>query len=159
MRSTKSAKHGGGARFNHDDGYAFGPPGVVFELAEEFERRLEPLGLAIAIPKSECFSRGHAGDLRKHPNRPIGTADDGKGNQREKFPLGVAYRDRGGAEQIGIHSDAATRCDILGYGIVVAGVPIGDQEYVRVHLAKTASATKSKIESISLKLMMMMITV
>ena len=146
------AKHGGGARFNHDDGYAFGPPDVVFELAEEFERRLEPLGLAIAIPKSECFSRGHAGDLRKHPKRPIGTADDGKGNQREKFPLGVAYRDRGGAEQIGIHSDAATRCDILGYGIVVAGVPIGDQEYVRVHLAKTASATKSKIESISLKL-------
>ena len=63
------AKHGGGARFNHDDGYAFGPPDVVFELAEEFERRLEPLGLAIAIPKSECFSRGHAGDLRKHPNR------------------------------------------------------------------------------------------
>ena len=36
--------------------------------------------------------------------------------------------------------------------IVVAGVPIGDQEYVRVHLAKTASATKSKIETISSKL-------
>ena len=146
------AKHGGGARFNHDDGYAFGPPDVVFELAEEFERRLEPLGLAIAIPKSECFSRGFAGDLRKHKARSVGTADDGKGVQREKFPLGVAYRDRLGAERIGIHTDAASHRDILGYGIVVAGVPIGDQEYVRVHLAKTASATKSKIETISSKL-------
>ena len=85
------------------------PPDVVFELAEEFERRLEPLGLAIAIPKSECFSRGFAGDLRKHKARSVGTADDGKGVQREKFPLGVAYRDRLGAERIVAWRDLSSR--------------------------------------------------
>ena len=76
---------------------------------------------------------------------------------REKFPLGVAYRDVDGTERIGTHEKVAktpglSDRNILGCGIVVAGVPIGDREYVRVQLAGTALATKSKIEKIQLML-------
>ena len=151
------AKSGGGARFNHDDGYAFGPPGVVFRLAEEFEAKLEALGLEIAKSKSECYSRELGLDLRGDPGRPRDLVDDGDGVMREKFPLGVAYRDVDGTERIGTHEKVAktpglSDRNILGCGIVVAGVPIGDREYVRVQLAGTALATKSKIEKIQLML-------
>ena len=145
------AKSGGGARFNHDDGYAFGPPGVVFRLAEEFEAKLEALGLEIAKSKSECYSRELGLDLRGDPGRPRDLVDDGDGVMREKFPLGVAYRDVDGTERIGTHEKVAktpglSDRNILGCGIVVAGVPIGDREYVRVQLAGTALATKSKLK-------------
>ena len=151
------AKSGGGARFNHDDGYAFGPPGVVFRLAEEFEAKLEALGLEIAKSKSECYSRELGLDLRGDPGRPRDLVDDGDGVMREKFPLGVAYRDVDGTERIGTHEKVAktpglSDRNILGCGIVVAGVPIGAREYVRVQLAGTALATKSKIEKIQLML-------
>ena len=96
-------------------------------------------------------------DLRGDPGRPRDLVDDGDGVMREKFPLGVAYRDVDGTERIGTHEKVAktpglSDRNILGCGIVVAGVPIGDREYVRVQLAGTALATKSKIEKIQLML-------
>ena len=51
------ARHGGFARFNHDDGYAFGPADVVFDLVKEFEAKLDPLGLRLNLGKSACYSR------------------------------------------------------------------------------------------------------
>ena len=129
----------------------------MFRLAEEFEAKLEALGLEIAKSKSECYSRELGLDLRGDPGRPRDLVDDGDGVMREKFPLGVAYRDVDGTERIGTHEKVAktpglSDRNILGCGIVVAGVPIGDREYVRVQLAGTALATKSKIEKIQLML-------
>ena len=120
-------------------------------------RELEALGLEIAKSKSECYSRELGLDLRGDPGRPRDLVDDGDGVMREKFPLGVAYRDVDGTERIGTHEKVAktpglSDRNILGCGIVVAGVPIGDREYVRVQLAGTALATKSKIEKIQLML-------
>ena len=69
-------------------------------------------------------------DLRGDPGRPRDLVDDGDGVMREKFPLGVAYRDVDGTERIGTHEKVAktpglSDRNILGCGIVVAGVPIG----------------------------------
>ena len=120
-------------------------------------RRVPTRGLEIAKSKSECYSRELGLDLRGDPGRPRDLVDDGDGVMREKFPLGVAYRDVDCTERIGTHEEVAktpglSDRNILGCGIVVAGVPIGDREYVRVQLAGTALATKSKIETIQLKL-------
>ena len=44
------AKHGGFARFLHDDGYAFAPEDVLFKLVAEFEQRIAPP----FVPPADC---------------------------------------------------------------------------------------------------------
>ncbi|MEC7001645.1 MAG: hypothetical protein VXX04_07390, partial [Actinomycetota bacterium] len=135
------AEHGGFARFNHDDGYAFGPPEVVFKLVEEFEEQISHLGLRLNLDKSRCYSREC--DILQHPDYPGGGEDP-------SFPLTVAFRDQRGAERIDIHPNATG--PVLGKGCIVGGVPIGDSEFVRVHLAETVSDAVSKSRNISLML-------
>ena len=136
------AKHGGFARFLHDDGYAVGEPDVVFELVAEFERRIAPLGLRLQLDKCACYSAET--ELEEHPARPEG-----------KFPVSCALRRDDGGEAIGTTADCGNadhpyfRAQVIGHGCVVAGVPIGDAEFVRVHLEGTVTAALSKCSNIS----------
>ena len=50
-------------------------------------------------------------DLRGDPGRPRDLVDDGDGVMREKFPLGVAYRDVDGTERIGTHEKCGAGTD------------------------------------------------
>ena len=82
-------------------------------------------------------------DILQHPDYPGGGEDP-------SFPLTVAFRDQRGAERIDIHPNATG--PVLGKGCIVGGVPIGDAEFVRVHLAETVSDAVSKSRNISLML-------
>ena len=56
------------ARFEKDDGYAVGPPSVVFDTMARFAADVTEFGLQLRIDKSKCFSFGN--DLANHPGRP-----------------------------------------------------------------------------------------
>ena len=62
------AEHGRAARFDMDDGYAVGPPEIVFPAVVRFAAALRDLGLDLQIDKSSCFSP--EADLLSHPARP-----------------------------------------------------------------------------------------
>ena len=56
---AKLAAHGGSARFGNDDGYATGPPEVLFSSLEEFQEDVrEHCGLVLQRSKTEVFSWG-----------------------------------------------------------------------------------------------------
>ena len=145
------AAHGGFARFNHDDGYAFGPANVVFRAVADFERSLEPLGLELQGKKSTCYSRETdlSGKLAE-----LGKPD-------LQFPVPVALRDEDtGALCLGKRDDEgrlfkagekepSDDCEVVGVGCVVAGVPVGDQGFVRTHLMMTVGAAASKTRNIT----------
>ena len=129
-------KEGGFARFNHDDGYAFGPAEHVFRLVLEFEERIHALGLALRLDKCECYS--HALDLIDCEHRPA-----------EKFPVSVVLRDASGALKTGKHidderTDATDDWEIVGRGLVVAGIPIGSELFVDAKVGSEVSKAVSK---------------
>ena len=77
---------GGAARFDMDDGYAVGPPELVFPAVLRFARRVAALGLELQLHKCTCCAV--AADLAAHPARPkevaVGsmTLPDGVGGLR-----------------------------------------------------------------------------
>ena len=117
------AAHGGAARFDMDDGYAVGPRDVVFQAVTEFAAQVEELGLRLQWAKSECFS--FAGGLESCPERP---AD---------MPLG-AIRGENGA--------------VIGLGLKIGGVPVGDACYVAAFLQHRSLVAVSRIDKVQAKL-------
>eukprot|EP00973_Karenia_brevis_P079918 11089619-Karenia_brevis.AAC.1 len=87
---------GGAARFDMDDGYAIGPATAVFGAVARFAAAAAELGLELREDKSRCFSFGV--DLRACAERPM------------HMPVGQTMAADGR----------------VGYGIPVAGVPVGD---------------------------------
>ncbi len=57
---TRLAASGGAAKFDMDDGYAIGPPEVVFEAVADFAIAIADSGLELRIQKCRCFSFGVA---------------------------------------------------------------------------------------------------
>ena len=87
---------GGGARFDMDDGYLYGPAEHVFPAMLRFAARMHSLGLELQLHKCKCFSPQT--DLQHHPARPptvlVGEcmAQDGpaKGVVVSGIPIGEA---------------------------------------------------------------------
>jgi len=115
------AEFGGAARFDMDDGYAVGPPGVVFPAVQRFGAAVRFLGLDLQESKCECFSPAGPSALDGH--RP------------DHFPLGQLVSDT-----------------VVGFGIPVGGVPVGDDVFVRQFLCRKARKAMSKIEVVTEKL-------
>jgi hypothetical protein len=111
---------GGAARFIMDDGYAIGPASVVFDAVRRFGEAIAVLGVELQEDKSECYS----------PNGPVSF----EAERPPLFPLGAAR-----------HPDGS----VLGYGIKVGGVPVGDPVYVQHTLERKAEKAVSKIIKIS----------
>jgi len=105
---------GGGSRFLMDDGYAYGPAHVVFPAVFSFLARVrEALDLESSPGKLACFSHEH--DLlhcpvRQHHMVPIGQCD-------------ILIRTE--VERQTMHSEVIGSA----YGILVAGVPVGEPQY------------------------------
>ena len=104
------------------DGYAIGPPEKVFPAILRFAERLAALGLELQLHKCTCYSRG--ADMRQHPARP------------DLIKVGSVMGPDG----------------VVGFGLEVAGVPVGDDVYVRTVLDRWAEESMSKIISIAEKL-------
>eukprot|EP00973_Karenia_brevis_P071728 9967661-Karenia_brevis.AAC.1 len=51
-----------------DDGYAIGPPAIVFQAVANFASAISALGLELRLDKCKCFS--HGTDLRACVERP-----------------------------------------------------------------------------------------
>ena len=116
------APSGGAARFLMDDGYAVGPPHLVFPAVLRFAERVAALGLELQLHKCTCYSRG--GHMATHPDRP------------RLIKVG-SVTGPNGAEA---------------FGIEVAGVPVGDDAFVMAVLDSCAGDSVSKITSITEKL-------
>lgn len=116
------AASGGAARFDMDDGYAVGHPDVVFPAILAFAERVAHLGLELQLHKCTYYSV--AGDMSVHPARPP-NLDPGS---------------------IQLQSGA------VGYGLDVAGVPVGDDIYVAATLDCRAEESVSKIQTITSQL-------
>ena len=114
--------HGGAARFDMDDGYAMGPPHVVFPAVMRFAQSLLPLGFELKVTRFECFCPN--GSLENHPDRPT------------HMPLG-------GME--------ARECT-FGFEVPVGETPVGDSVYITAYMDKEAQATMSTINKVSDKL-------
>jgi len=113
---------GGMAKFDMDDGYAVGPPEVVFPAVQRFAVAVRALGLELQLGKCKCYSP--AGDMENHRDRPP-------------------------QMQVGHMLDAA---GVFCYGIDVGGIPMGDDGYVAAFLDCKAGEAMSKITNINLKL-------
>ena len=111
--------HGGAARFDMDDGYAMGPPHVVFPAVMRFAQSLLPLGLELQVTRCECSCPN--GGLENHPDRPA------------HIPLGGMEASDG----------------IFGFGVPVGGVPVGDSVYIIAYMDKEAQATMSTINNVN----------
>ena len=116
-------RHGGAARLDMDDGYVLGPPEAVFPAVRRFADRVRAVGLELQVSKCACHSPDC--DLLNHPLRP------------SDMPVG-AFRLPG--------------VDAVGRGIPIAGVPVGDEDYVAAYLGHKANQTVSKIETVVTKL-------
>ena len=116
------ALHGGAAKFDMDDGYAAGPPGVVFPAVERFAAAVRESGLELQIDKSNCFSP--MGGLQQHPLRP------------PSMPVGQVILEDG----------------TVGFGIEEAGVPVGDGTFIKAFLDDRTQKTMSKIHTVTNKL-------
>ena len=114
------SEHGGAARFIMDDGYAVGPPAVVFDAVRRFGEAITHLGLELQETKSECYC----------PAGPDATSTD----RPEDFPLGTCRAADG---------------TVTGFGILVGGVPVGDTAYVRQCLSQKAATVVSKVNTVS----------
>ena len=112
----------GGARFDMDDGYAVGPPDVVFPAVLRFAERLHALGLELQLSKCQCYSV--AIDLAVHPDRP------------PQMPVGGLVLPDG----------SFTR------GVIVSGIPLGDDAFVTAALTDKVEDSLSKVSAISSKL-------
>ena len=110
---------GGAARFIMDDGYAVGPPEVVFDAVRRFGNAVALIGLELQETKSECYCPAGPNTIADH--RP------------EAFPIGV-YTDADG--------------NVTGSGIKVGGVPVGDPVYVQQSLACKVEKVVSKINTV-----------
>jgi len=113
---------GGAARFDMDDGYAVGPPREVFRAVARFAEEVRGLGLELRVDKSKCFSFGV--DLSDHQDRPA------------SMPLGTA-----------ITTDGR-----VGYGIMIGGVPVGDNTFVHTVLDGKVHNAMSKANKLVNKL-------
>eukprot|EP00973_Karenia_brevis_P089035 12347825-Karenia_brevis.AAC.1 len=96
MLDSELMASGGAARFDMDDGYAIGPANVVFDAVARFSQAVADLGLELRNDKSRCFSFGV--DLMQCVWRP------------RDLPIGSALTIDGRR----------------GVGIVVGGIPVGD---------------------------------
>ena len=112
----KLAPVGGAARFDMDDGFLVGPPAEVFAALATFESAFTAIGLELQRSKSKCYSPQL--DLRSCPHRPSEVPLGG-----ECFPDGT-----------------------VGWGVMIGGVPVGDDAYVRGILGKKAQVTVSKTD-------------
>jgi len=117
-------RYGGAAKFDMDDGYVIGPPDAVFPAVARFALQVRAVGLELQISKCECYSP--ACDLLNHPLRP------------QEMHLG-SFRPNPGQ-------------DGIGHGIPIAGVPVGNEEYIAAYLGRKANQMLSKIETVVTKL-------
>ena len=109
---------GGSAKFDMDDGYAMGPPEVVFPATLRFAANVQEIGLQLQLSKCTCYSA--AGNMQTHPERP------------PEVKVGMLRGSSGEA----------------GYGVEVAGVPVGDPIFVATYLDQKATDAMSKIRSV-----------
>lgn len=116
--------YGGCARATMDDVYAVGPAHAVFPALERFAATLKEMtDLEVQPTKYSCYSPEY--DLTACPWR-----------ERVGAPVGVEEDEHGRAV----------------YGIIVAGVPIGQPDYRRVVLAAKATSVVKYIEDTVAKL-------
>eukprot|EP00973_Karenia_brevis_P060378 8401393-Karenia_brevis.AAC.1 len=101
-----------------DDGYACGPPGIVFDAVAQFAEAVADVGLELRVDKCRCFSLGL--DLQTFPGRP------------PHMPVGSLAAPDGR----------------VGYGVLVGGVPVGDEVFVRTFLDGRVQKTTSKINHV-----------
>ena len=116
------AAHGGCAKFDMDDGYAIGPPSVVFDAVQRFAEDVGHLGLTLELGKCACFSPSF--DLSGCSYRP------------EIMPVGALVDQQG----------------VSHFGIKVAGVPVGSSGFVALFMEQKASNVMSKISIVFDKL-------
>ena len=114
--------HGGCAKFDMDDGYAVGPASVVFPAVLDFARSIRELGLELQLSKCHCYSTTL--QLQHLPERP------------PEFPVGQVVADDGA----------------IGYGIDIAGAPLGDAVYVAKYMDSKGQSVVSNVKAIKQKL-------
>lgn len=113
------APYGGAARAIMDDVYAYGPPEVVFAAVARFEARVwEACGLELVSSKSKCWSSQH--DLRGCPWR-----------LQAGVPMGSVLDEY----------------QFEHYGLLVGGVPIGDDRFVEETLRQKSGEVVSYIQT------------
>jgi len=120
---------GGVARAIMDDIYMVGPHHVVFEVVARFVQRLQlATGLESELSKFAAYSPGF--DLsQSRPLREMGAALG-----TATGPVDDAQEWRGEASQ--------------GRGILVGGVPVGDDSFLRIHLHSIVRRLESRFTSV-----------
>jgi len=114
---------GGAARFDMDDGYVVGPPAVVFPAVLRFAERISDLGLELQLDKSECYS-------------PSG-AHSAESSRPSVMPWGQLLDENE---------------EVLGYGVPIAGVPVGDAGFIREFMDRKVRDVLSNITTVTDKL-------
>ena len=111
-------EHGGCARAIIDDGYLLGPPAALAAVLPEYKKNLKAVGGSLNEAKSAVLL-GATCELP--PDFPV--------------PRGVIYDGPGGKTG-----------NIVGYGIVCVGIPIGDPAFVKRFLELKEEDTFDKID-------------
>jgi hypothetical protein len=121
------ASAGGCARFFMDDGYAAGPPHVVFPAVQRFADAIFlSLGLVVRFDKLECFSRMY--DLEHCPYR-----------LQQSMPPPI------GAVEVRATDDMPAH---QARGIIVCGTPIGAPSFVSEHVHRICDVAASHITTV-----------
>ena len=143
---------GGCARFVSDDGYACGPAHVVFDAVARFVRRVEALlSLEGQWGKFSCFSRRY--DLYACPHRarygvPVGTLTPLEVSREIEADSALLPEDQRGGLLLPV--DLYVRGS--GRGIMVGGVPLGDEQYEALCLWQLTSRSVSSLRQTSVQL-------
>ena len=116
------AMHGGAARFIMDDGYAVGAPSAVVEAGRRFGKAVAELELEVQVSKCECYC----------PSGP------------QAQPAGFSDT----CSPLVWHRSVVVRGARGGCGIMIGGVPVGDDGYVHMCLAAKAGEVVSKVEKV-----------
>ena len=120
---------GGAARGQTDDVYVCGPPGIAMQVAQGLKDRMEGPedGLTLTARKSAVWSPSDE-SLEEVGRMLVGG---------ERIPVGVALGGDG---------------EVAGQGVMVSGVPIGDEGYVRTVLMSKTTGAAAKVNSVTAKL-------
>jgi hypothetical protein len=111
-------EHGGCARAIIDDGYLLGPPAALAAILPEYKKNLKAVGGSLNEAKSAVLL---GATCKLPPDFPV--------------PRGVIYDGPGGKTG-----------NIVGYGIVCVGIPIGDPAFVKRYLELKEEDTFDKID-------------
>ena len=143
---------GGFARFISDDGYAAAPAHVVFPAVARFIARVgELLFLEGQWAKFRCFSHGHPLDTCPHRiahGVAVGTLSALEVDAAvDSFAADLDEDARRSLYVPARIMDAGT-----GRGIMVGGVPVGDDQYIRLALWEQTSRSVSSLKLLTSQL-------